>query len=448
MERRRSKLSPVLPVALGMMEALRLMHEGFPTRCPYDSLYERYKDVMPKSIAMLDSPSFCEILLLALGLDKSDYQLGITKVFFRAGKLAFLDDLTGSDYKELAPDIANKVRRWLIKKRWRRHTIAVVAVGRMVRFLAELRLLRRLVTACRFMLLMATAPKLSVRRAREIRRRNAAIRLQSRGRALVAMTRFHRFHWATYFVQRMARGHAARKTHGAPLADLRERRRAAAAAAREREEADAAARRAGETERVRAMAKSSAGGANAAKSRPRPAEVANGVSGAGGGSGSVGVGGGIVMSAELDARLSKLEAAAELVPALAEKVAALEEALAASRKQVDDLLAGGGSRTPRDASGRPRSSVATSAASTKAALAQAVSRQQARGSTSGKASSRESWGGVGGSTHTPPPRHARIRRAGASSTSSVSPKALRPARPPPVRSRARRAAARASRWRR
>ncbi|EOD09565.1 hypothetical protein EMIHUDRAFT_448407 [Emiliania huxleyi CCMP1516] len=330
------------PSAFAGGHALRLMHEGFPTRCPYDSLYERYKDVMPKSIAMLDSPSFCEILLLALGLDKSDYQLGITKVFFRAGKLAFLDDLTGSDYKELAPDIANKVRRWLIKKRWRRHTIAVVAVGRMVRFLAELRLLRRLVTACRFMLLMATAPKLSVRRAREIRRRNAAIRLQSRGRALVAMTRFHRFHWATYF--------------------------------------------------------SSAGGANAAKyaakSRPRPAEVANGVSGAGGGSGSAGVGGGIVMSAELDARLAKLEAAAEQVPALAEKVAALEEALAASRKQVDDLLAGGGSRTPRDASGRPRSSVATSAASTKAALAQAVSRQQARGSTSGKASWRESWGGA------------------------------------------------------
>ena len=35
----------------------------------------------------------------------------LSKVFFRAGKLAFLDDLTGSDYKELAPDIANKVRK-------------------------------------------------------------------------------------------------------------------------------------------------------------------------------------------------------------------------------------------------------------------------------------------------------------------------------------------------
>ena len=118
-----------------MMEALRLMHSGFPTRCPYEDLYDRYKDMMPRSIASLDSPSFCEILLMALGLDRADYQLGITKVFFRAGKLAFLDALTGSEYKELAPDIANKVRVWLIKKRWRRHTIAVVAHLRLTRLL-------------------------------------------------------------------------------------------------------------------------------------------------------------------------------------------------------------------------------------------------------------------------------------------------------------------------
>ena len=109
---------------------------------------------MPRSIAALDSPSFCEILLMALGLDKNDYQLGITKVFFRAGKLAFLDELTGSEYKELAPDIANKVRIWLIKKRWRRHTIAVVAFLRLKRTLADLRLVRKLYSAASFMVLI------------------------------------------------------------------------------------------------------------------------------------------------------------------------------------------------------------------------------------------------------------------------------------------------------
>lgn len=155
----------------GMMEALRLMHEGFPTRCPYEDLYDRYKDIMPRSIATLDSPSFCEILLMALGLDKADYQLGITKVFFRAGKLAFLDELTGSEYKELAPDIANKVRIWLIKKRWRRHTIAVVALLRLGKVLRALSLRRKVMEACEFMVLMANRPMLSLKRARQLRAR-------------------------------------------------------------------------------------------------------------------------------------------------------------------------------------------------------------------------------------------------------------------------------------
>lgn len=235
----------------GMMEALRLMHEGFPTRCPYDALYDRYKDIMPRSIATLDSPSFCEILLLALGLDKADYQLGITKVFFRAGKLAFLDDLTGSDYKELAPDIANKVRRWLIKKRWRRHTIAVVAVLRMTRFLEELRLLRRLERAAKFMLLMATRPKLSLKRARQIRSRNAATRIQARARVLVATSRFHRKLWATYLIQRLARGHLARQKHGAPLAEIRARQRAEAEARKVAMADEEKARQAAEVERIK-----------------------------------------------------------------------------------------------------------------------------------------------------------------------------------------------------
>merc|ERR1719262_1764868 len=112
---------------------------------------------------------------MALGLDKSDYQLGITKVFFRAGKLAFLDELTGSEYKELAPDIANKVRVWLIKKRWRRHTIAVVAILRLKATLADLRLRRQFVAVVRFLTLMANRPMLSVKRARQIRWRNAAV---------------------------------------------------------------------------------------------------------------------------------------------------------------------------------------------------------------------------------------------------------------------------------
>lgn len=42
---------------------------------------------MPPIIAELKPAQFCEALLFALDLDRKDFQLGLTKVFFRAGKV-------------------------------------------------------------------------------------------------------------------------------------------------------------------------------------------------------------------------------------------------------------------------------------------------------------------------------------------------------------------------
>lgn len=173
-------------------------------------------------------------------------------MFFRAGKLAFLDELTGSEYKELAPDIAKKVRSWLLKKRWRRHTIAVVATLRLTRFLQSLRLLRhtastpahsplflekpqatcrimtgargrhytcrrRLFAASFFMLLMANRPKLSLKRAREIRQRNAACLLQKYGRMMLACLQMNKELRAIGTMQRLLRGYCVRAQNGGAL---------------------------------------------------------------------------------------------------------------------------------------------------------------------------------------------------------------------------------------
>jgi len=321
----------------GMMEALRLMHAGFPTRCPYDALYERYKDIMPRAVASLDSPSFCEILLMALGLEKADYQLGITKVFFRAGKLAFLDKLTGSEYKELAPDIANRVRVWLIKKRWRRHTIAVVCMLRLTRFLFALRLKRRFYHAAYFAMLMANRPALSLRRARQLRRGHAAVHVQGFGRRLVEMQRLHRKLWALYLVQRVQRGRAVRLIHGGRLAEIRARRREEEEARRAAAAAERTLREQEEVERIKQMARSNAGGGMSAhsakytsKSRPKPAAALE----SGGGEGAA-EGGSVAMSAALEARLAKMEEAVAELPALRSRVAALEAELEAATKRLD-----------------------------------------------------------------------------------------------------------------
>ena len=62
----------------------------------------------------------------------------------------------------------------------------MVAALRLNRVLQSMRVRRRFANASYFMFLMANRPQLSLRRAREIHARNAALTLQKNGRMLVA----------------------------------------------------------------------------------------------------------------------------------------------------------------------------------------------------------------------------------------------------------------------
>lgn len=103
----------------GMMEALKLMHEGYPTRCMFDDLYLRYKDLMPTELAQLDASSFVECLLMALEMPRDKYQFGLTRVFFKSGQFALIDELTTNP--DLIPEVARKVVRRHEYQRMMRH---------------------------------------------------------------------------------------------------------------------------------------------------------------------------------------------------------------------------------------------------------------------------------------------------------------------------------------
>lgn len=325
-------------------------------------------------------------------MDKADYQLGITKVFFRAGKLAFLDALTGSEYKELAPDIANKVRVWLIKKRWRRHTIAVVAFLKLQRFLADLRLVREFLAAARFMTLMANRPMLSVKRARQIRIRNASIRMQARARALIFGARYHQLQWATRLVERTYRGHMARKRNGGRLAEIRTRRKEEEAARRQAAEEERKVRDKEEMERIREMARQGGGAPlstqSAARynSKNRPAKDSSSVAASTGSA----PGSTVVLSDELESRLRKLEELANQVPGLRNRVAQLEDELAHTKQQLEKRGVVDKQDSSRALRERSRSMQPGAASSMQPAVAAANAGRARRQSTVGTGKS--SWG--------------------------------------------------------
>jgi myosin heavy subunit len=115
----------------GMMDALKLMHEGFPTRCPYNDLYERYKDKMPASMQALDPATFVQFLLKGVGMEEEKFRVGLTRVFFRAGQYAMVDQLTTDD--TLIPQIAAKVAGMLIGSRLKKAVFTVVAVQNLLK---------------------------------------------------------------------------------------------------------------------------------------------------------------------------------------------------------------------------------------------------------------------------------------------------------------------------
>lgn len=95
-----------------MVSVLDLMQGGFPSRAPFHELYNMYQKYMPAKLTRLDPRLFCKVspglwswsfsplkhplsfslllfqaLFKALGLNENDYKFGLTKVFFRPGKV-------------------------------------------------------------------------------------------------------------------------------------------------------------------------------------------------------------------------------------------------------------------------------------------------------------------------------------------------------------------------
>ena len=77
----------------GTLEAVQLICASFPTRIPYNDIYGRYRDHMPDFLQQLAPAEFTEAVALACDVCESDYELGNTKIFLRAGNTAALGPL-------------------------------------------------------------------------------------------------------------------------------------------------------------------------------------------------------------------------------------------------------------------------------------------------------------------------------------------------------------------
>lgn len=117
--------------ACGVLETVRISCAGYPTRWTYEEFALRYYMLVPSTqwtaeIRQLAS----DILAKALGISKGEkqdkYQLGLTKIFFRAGMLAFLENLRTNRLNDCAIMIQKNLKAKYYRRRYLEARDAVV----------------------------------------------------------------------------------------------------------------------------------------------------------------------------------------------------------------------------------------------------------------------------------------------------------------------------------
>jgi myosin-5 len=109
--------------ACGVLETVRISTAGYPTRWTYEEFAVRYYMLCHSSQWTSEIRDMCHaILSKALGDASQDkkvkYQLGLTKIFFRAGMLAFLENLRTSRLNECAIMIQKNLRAKYYRRRY------------------------------------------------------------------------------------------------------------------------------------------------------------------------------------------------------------------------------------------------------------------------------------------------------------------------------------------
>ncbi|KAM9784098.1 myosin-9-like isoform X2 [Syngnathus typhle] len=97
-EKKAGKLDPHLVLdqlrCNGVLEGIRICRQGFPNRIIFQEFRQRYEILTPSAIpkGFMDGKQACVLMIKSLELDPNLYRIGQSKVFFRAGVLAHLEE--------------------------------------------------------------------------------------------------------------------------------------------------------------------------------------------------------------------------------------------------------------------------------------------------------------------------------------------------------------------
>uniref|UniRef100_A0A8D2MJG9 Myosin VC n=1 Tax=Zonotrichia albicollis TaxID=44394 RepID=A0A8D2MJG9_ZONAL len=105
--------------ACGVLETIRISAQSYPSRWTYIEFFSRYSILMTQQeLSINDKKQICKIVLQRLIQDPNQYQFGRTKIFFRAGQVAYLEKLRSDRLRQACTLLQRRVRGWLQRRRF------------------------------------------------------------------------------------------------------------------------------------------------------------------------------------------------------------------------------------------------------------------------------------------------------------------------------------------
>uniref|UniRef100_A0A8C7GVV8 Myosin VB n=1 Tax=Oncorhynchus kisutch TaxID=8019 RepID=A0A8C7GVV8_ONCKI len=199
--------------ACGVLETIRISAAGYPSRWTYPDFFNRYRVLMKKSdMTVGDKKLVCRNLLETLVKDPDKFQFGKTKIFFRAGQVAYLEKLRADKFRSACIKIQKTVRGWLQRVRYqkiRKSAINLQRYGRgyMARRYAEqLRLTRAA-------LIFQKQYRMVRERRDYLKVRQAVVTIQAFTRGMLTRRIFQEFllHHKAMIIQKHVRGWLTRR---------------------------------------------------------------------------------------------------------------------------------------------------------------------------------------------------------------------------------------------
>uniref|UniRef100_A0A673ZXC0 Myosin VC n=1 Tax=Salmo trutta TaxID=8032 RepID=A0A673ZXC0_SALTR len=120
--------------ACGVLETIHISAQSYPSRWTYIEFYSRYSILMSQEELVLNHKKLaCKTVLQRLIQDSDQNKFGRTKIFFRAGQVAYLEKLRLDRLRKACLTIQKHVRGWSHRRKFLRMREAAIVLQQYVR---------------------------------------------------------------------------------------------------------------------------------------------------------------------------------------------------------------------------------------------------------------------------------------------------------------------------